>query len=232
LGDFSSSANAERPALSKLKPCGAYYARSIDAIYYAINMLRRRPTHYRHAILLISETRDHGSKSTLHDAVTELGINDTVIYSVAFSPLRDETVKDAYEKDPARLPAPKSEDGEKPPADSLPEPFYAERPPKILYPPELLLVINALRRNSAAELAQLSGGEYFNFATHKGFERILDRIANEIHNYYLLRYRPPAGPIMVLHNLRVRVYGYPDAVVQTRKSYWSGIYESTPISIR
>jgi hypothetical protein len=93
----------------------------------------------------------------------------------------------------------------------------------------LLLVIDALKRNSARELASLSGGEYFNFATEKGFERILDRIANQIHNYYLLRYRPPPGPIMVLHRLRVRVYGYPDAVVQTRKSYWSGIYESTPL---
>lgn len=95
-----------------------------------------------------------------------------------------------------------------------------------------MLVINALRRNSAQGLASLSGGEYFSFASQKGFERILDRISNEIHNYYLLRYRPPSGPIMMLRRLRVRVYGYPDAAVQTRKSYRSGIYESTPIGIQ
>jgi len=30
---------------------------------------------------------------------------------------------------------------------------------------------------------------------------------------------------MSLHSLRVRVNDYPDAVIQTRKSYWSGILE-------
>ena len=31
---------------------------------------------------------------------------------------------------------------------------------------------------------------------------------------------------MSLHRLRVRVEGYPNAVIQTRKSYWSGIPEA------
>jgi VWFA-related protein len=229
LGDFSSSPNAERLALSKLKPCGLYRASTIDAIYYAINMLRRRSTHYRRAILLISETRDHGSKSKLDEVVTELGVNDTVIYSVAFSPVRDEFTKSAHPDNPATLPAPEPDPNDPPTTETPSDPGYPERrPPRLLYPPQLLLVINALKRNSAQGLASLSGGEYFNFASQKGFERILDRISNEIHNYYLLRYRPAPGPIMTLHRLRVRVYGYPDAVVQTRKSYWSGIYESTP----
>lgn len=231
LGDFSSSPNAERLALSRLKPCGGYRAATIDAVYYAIGMLRRRPTHYRRAILLVSETRDHGSKSKLNEVVTELGINDTVIYSVAFSPARNQFIASATPDEPASLPAPKLDPDEQlPPAP--PDPGYGERPPKLLYPPQLLLVVNALRRNSAQGLASLSGGEYFNFASQKGFERTLDRISNEIHNYYLLRYRPSPGPIMVLHRVRVRIYGYPDAVVQTRRSYWSGIYESSAIGIR
>lgn len=227
LGDFSSSPNAERLALSRLKPCGLYRASTIDAVYYAINMLRKRPTHYRRAILLIGETRDHGSKSKLDEVVTELGINDTVIYSVAFSPVRDEINQSAHPDDPASLPAPKPDPNDPIPTEAPPDPGYAERrPPRLLYPPQLVMLVNALRRNSAQGLASLSGGEYFNFASQKGFERILDRISNEIHNYYLLRYRPAPGPIMTLHLLRVRIYGYPDAVVHTRKSYWSGIYES------
>lgn len=231
LGDFSSSADAERLALSKLRPCGAYHAATIAAVYYAINMLPRR-SHYRRAILLISETRDHGSRSKLDEVVTELGVNDTVIYAVAFSPVRDELVgetKYGDEPDAARLPAPKPDASATPPAQSAPpepEPLYIDRPPRLLWPPQLLLAINALRRNSVAELASLSGGAYFNFGNQKGFERILDRISNQIHNYYLLRYKPPAGPILVLHRLRVRVYGSPDAVSQTRKSYWSGIHET------
>jgi len=84
LGDFSSKPDAFRFALSRLKPCGDYHAAAIDAVEYAIGMLKRSLEHNRRAILLIGETRDHGSSTKLNDVVSELGINDTVIYSVAF----------------------------------------------------------------------------------------------------------------------------------------------------
>lgn len=80
LGDFSGSPGSVRLALSKLKPCGRdSRAVAIDTVYYAMNMLKRRKNHFRRAILLISETRDHGSRSKLHDVIAELGITDTVI---------------------------------------------------------------------------------------------------------------------------------------------------------
>jgi hypothetical protein len=37
---------------------------------------------------------------------------------------------------------------------------------------------------------------------------------------------------MILHSLRVRVVGYPDAVIQTRRSYWSGIFDSSNGNVR
>ena len=86
LDDFSSRPEAIPLALSRLKPCGDYHAVTIDAVSSAINMLNRRQNDYRHAILLISEMRDYGSRSRLPDIVAELGVNDIVIYSVAFSP--------------------------------------------------------------------------------------------------------------------------------------------------
>lgn len=86
LGGFSSSSSATRLALSRLKPCNDYGAATIDTVYYAINMLKRRTNHYRRAILLIGETRDHGSGSKLHEVVAELGVSDTVIYSSHFPP--------------------------------------------------------------------------------------------------------------------------------------------------
>ena len=223
LGDFSSSPETERLALSKLKACGLYHASTIDAVYYGINMLRRRQNHYRRAILLVSEMRDHGSKSKLEDVVTQLGINDTVIYSVAFFPALDEQKQGVNPPDPVSLPAPPQTDSTEP---QPPQPWYVDHPPKIMWPPPLVMAVNALRANAASELASLSGGEYYRFTSQKSFERILDRISNEIHNYYLLRFKPPDGPVLVLHHLRVRIYGRPDAVIQTRKTYWSGIYDS------
>jgi VWFA-related protein len=225
LGDFSRSSEATHLALSRLKPCGDFHAASIDAVYYAINMLKRRQSHYRRAILLISETRDHGSRSKLHEVVAELGVNDTVIYSVAFSPAKDELLDDFRSGiNPPKAPSspPPAEKSSSPP---VPDPVYLDHAPPFEWPPQLLLVVNALRRDSASELASLSGGEHFNFTTKRGLDQSLERISNRIHNYYLLRFQP-SGPIMILHNLRVRVAGYPDAVIQTRKNYWSGIFDS------
>jgi hypothetical protein len=108
---------------------------------------------------------------------------------------------------------------------AVPESKWPERRSLIPWPKEFLLIANALRRNAASELAALSGGEYANFTTQKGFDAELLRISNEIHNYYLLSFKPSADPPWGLHTLKVRVADYPDAVIQTRKSYWAGLLD-------
>jgi len=231
LGDFSRSSAAVRLALSRLKPCGEYYAASIDAVYYAMNMLKRRQSHYRRAILLIGETRDHGSRSKLNEVVGELGVTDTTIYTVAFAAAKDEVIEDL--RHPIGPPPeyvfptpPSTPDADaSPPAP--PGPTFKEHTPLFELPPQLMLVINALRQNSASELASLSGGEYQKFTTQRGFEQGLQRISDQLHNYYLLSFVPPPGPAWGFHELRVRVADRPDAVIQTRRSYWAGIFESS-----
>jgi VWFA-related protein len=231
LDDFSSSPEAVPLALSRIEPCGDYHAVTIDAVLYAINMLSRRQSHYRRAILLIGETRDHGSRSKLHEVVTELGVTDTVIYSVAFSPARDEFISSLrYNSDQAPASAPPPSPPRPPPAEDAdssltPEPLYREHAPLLVLPPEIQLMVNALRRNAASELASLSGGEYVNFTTQRGFEDSIQRISNHLHDYYVLSFKPSSAQTLALHTLRVRVLDYPDAVIQTRKSYWPGIFE-------
>jgi hypothetical protein len=94
-----------------------------------------------------------------------------------------------------------------------------------LLPPEIQLIINSLKANTASGLASLSGGEYISFTTQRGFENGLQRISNHIHDYYLLSFKPSSSPTLSLHTLSVRVADYPDSVIQTRKSYWPGIFE-------
>ena len=98
LGGFSGSADASRVALSKLKACGDYTAATVDAVEYAVGMLRTRPAQYRRAILLVGETRDHGSTAHLEQAVADLGTTDTAIYSVAFSPVASELKRSSAKK--------------------------------------------------------------------------------------------------------------------------------------
>jgi VWFA-related protein len=236
LHDFTSHADAVPLALSKLRPCGDYHAVTIDAVSFAIHMLRRRQNHYRHAILLISEKRDHGSRAKLDGVVAELGATDTVIYSIAFSPARNDLIRglrfDDGQSDSSVFTAPPPSTEPKPTeaSDSSSaaesEPLYLEHPPHLELPPEVQLLGNALKPNAASELASLSGGEYMSFTAQRGFEQGLQRIANQIHDYYVLSFKPSVAPDVSLHTLTVRVAGYPDAVIQTRRSYWSGILES------
>lgn len=237
LDNFSSRPDAIPLALSRLQPCGDYHAVAIDAVSYAINMLRRRHNDYRHAILLIGEMRDYGSRSRLPDIIAELGVNDIVIYSVAFSPAKSQFLHAFHNNDdqpqgpifvPPPAPAgppPEVEAQSSPPPD--PAPLYKETPPLLLLPPEIQPFINALKANTASELASLSGGEYINFTTQRAFENGLQRISNHIHDYYLLSFKPSSSPTSSLHTLSVRVPAYPDAFIQTRKSYWPLTVEAT-----
>jgi VWFA-related protein len=242
LDDFSSRPEAIPLALSRLKPCGDYHAVTIDAVSSAINMLKRRQNDYRRAILLISEMRDYGSRSRLQDVVAELGVNDIVIYSVAFSPTKEDLLRyvhgnedqpqgAAFDPPPAAANPPSGVEAKSSPAPD-PAPLYTETPPLLVLPPEIQLIINALKANTASELASLSGGEYINFTTQRGFEDGLRRISNHIHDYYLLSFKPSSSPILTLHALSVRVADYPDAIIQTRKSYWPGIVEPSTGDVR
>lgn len=228
LGDFTSSPDAVSRALEKLAPCGDYHAATIDATDYAVKLLERRENRYRRAILLVSEMRDHGSRAKLHEVIAELGVSNTVIYCVTFAPTRNEFVSAWRNPDPPPPPKPFSAD-HAPPPPPKPEPVeteeYTDHAPALMLPPQLMLIVNALKKNSASELAALSGGEYMTFTNQRSFDKSLDRIANQIHNYYLLSFKPTATATPSLHTLRVRVPDYPDAIVQTRQSYWSGILE-------
>ena len=217
LGGFSGSADAPRAALSKLKPCGDYTAATVDAVEYAVGMLRTRSALYRRAILLVGEMRDHGSTARLEQAVADLGTTDTAIYSVAFSPVAGELKRNRSKKARGRA---------GPPADAAPpsgtEPIYADHQPGFELPPQLLPMVNALRQNTAEELASLSGGDYMSFNSKRAFDEDLQNVSNQIRNYYLLSFKPRAASTPGLHSIRVRVIGYPDAVIQTRKTYWAG----------
>jgi VWFA-related protein len=203
LGGFSSSPDASRNALSRLVACGDNTAATVDAVEYAMGMLRTRPKDYRRAILLVGEMRDHGSDAHLDQAVADLGTTDTVIYSVAFSPVASQVRRGSR--------------GAKSTQANI---IALERQPVLELPPEILPMVNALRQNTASELAELSGGDYMRFSTKQTFDQDLLRVSNQIRNYYLLSFKPPAKATPGLHSIQVRIQGHPEAVIQTRKTYW------------
>src|ERR1700730_3360060 len=94
LGKFSNNVDAMSHALAQLEPCDDPEASTLDAVAYATKLLEARQNHYRHAILLISETRDHGSTAKPAEVVAALGRTNTVVDSVAFGPGKTEVLND------------------------------------------------------------------------------------------------------------------------------------------
>ena len=59
----------------------------LDAVNDAIKMLEGVPKDRKRVLLLISETRDHGSRSaTIDDVIKAIGNSNAVVYTPAFSP--------------------------------------------------------------------------------------------------------------------------------------------------
>jgi VWFA-related protein len=236
LDDFSTSAEGTRRALSRLKSCGDYHAATIDAVHYSLDLLKNRPNRYRRAILLIGEQRDHGSSAKLQEVVGELGATNTVIYTIAFSPAKSQFLSELrYGPDGPKKPEPPTTYSSTPhhapqsriqtEVERSEAPEYTDHAPLLELPPLLQLAVNALKENTAAEIAALSGGEYFNFVTQRGLEQALQRVASHVHDYYLLSFQPRSSTTLGLHSIRVRVAGHPDAIIEARKSYWPGLVQ-------
>ncbi len=72
--------------LKRIEP-GDGGAAILDTVGFSVKLLEDRPKDYRRVLLLISETRDHGSRDVDAQRVVEqIGISNTLVLSVAFSP--------------------------------------------------------------------------------------------------------------------------------------------------
>ena len=198
LTNFTTNVTRRERALNSITPCDDDPGAAIfDAVAEANKLFARMEPKGRHLILLISETRDHGSKSKPADTIRELGKTDTIVDAAAFSPGRDEMVEDL-----------KHQDG-------------ASGGPIGL----ILMAIQALRKNAAKEFARESGGEYLNFGSQNKFDLGLESLGNRVNNYYLLSFVPHFPPNMPdtgpLHTLKVKVPVYPNATIRHRENYYA-----------
>src|SRR5579871_1007600 len=71
--------------LTNLQP-GDGGATILDAVNYSVGLLTKEPEERQRVVLLISETRDHGSRTKIDDTVSAIGQSNAVMYALAFSP--------------------------------------------------------------------------------------------------------------------------------------------------
>jgi VWFA-related protein len=193
-----------------------------DSLAYGLDLLQKRPVGNRRAILLISQEHDVGSKTSLKDVVREIGETNTAIYSVTFS--AEKTAARQAFKDPPHLNKPITVGNVTPPTVSVEPAADSGGPAQFqayfnLSEP-LRLLLGAMSKNTSAEVATLSGGEWSSFDNSQELTQNLGVLTNHLRNSYVLSFTPTSSE-PGLHTIKVRLARHPELVVSARSNYWS-----------
>lgn len=211
----------------------------LDGLSLAVDLLKKQPTPYRRAILLLSETADGDSTTSLDEALRAIDDSNTSIYSFGFS-----TAKTALKHEAAKLPIPNyktvysatpyaaggcmsREPGADPDSHGK-RSVQALDCASDLFPPLRIARLAAIaardgmRRNIPETVAKLTGGEYFPFKDARSLTKQLVVITNDVPNHYVLSFAPQS-PHAGLHALQVRLKDRPDLQLAARGAYWADV---------
>lgn len=219
---FTNSTDEAAATLDNLEP-GDHQAATLDAIAYSVDLLRTQPAGYRRAILLLSETVDAASHTTLGQALRALGDTNTSIYSVGFASTKADIAREGAKLNSDE---PGPEHGcfaHDPTADNRATQNFdclaQLLPPLRLAKMAEIAARDGLRRNVPETVARLTGGEYFKFKDAKTLNHDLLTIANHIPNRYVLSFQPRA-PHPGMHALELILKDYDHLTIEARRSYW------------
>jgi VWFA-related protein len=196
--DFTGDQGQISDCLRNLGP-GDDGAAILDAVQYSVRLLNQVPEGRQKVLLLVSETRDHGSKfAKIEDVVTLIGNSNTTVYTLVFSP----TLSNILDTERGN-----NQDEMKSTVDLLALLAHATA---------------AMKRNTPKAIAYETGGEYELFESRKRFESRMTDFTNHVHNRYLLSFQPES-PRPGLHQIRVRLKD-PEGneTVLFRSNYWAG----------
>jgi VWFA-related protein len=232
--DFTPDTDAAAETIATLHN-GDRGAAILDALNFGIHLLSKEPPAYRRAVLLLSETVDRGSQTSLENAIRAVEDTNTSIYSVGFS-----TTQAAVKHEASKVPLPEGTPYSNAPyapggcmsRDPNADPdAHGSRgvqtldcasdllPPLRLARIAFLAAKDGLKRNVPKSVAHLTGGEYFDFKNATTLTRDLMTISNDVPNYYVLSFRPQS-PRAGIHALELRIKDKPEYEVKARKGYW------------
>jgi VWFA-related protein len=193
--NFSSDESLIDAELSNLQP-GDNGAPILDAVNYSIDMLKKEPDDRLRVLLLISETRDHGSHMKIDNAVASIGQANAVMYALAFSPGVSNILDTGRGMNKNEM-----HEG-------------------VNFIDLAYRTAQAMKKNVPSTVAQMTGGEYELFTTRKKFELRMTDFTNHLHSRYLLSFSPK-DPHPGLHQIRVHLRDARGAAVLARTSYWA-----------
>jgi VWFA-related protein len=193
--DFTSDGTQIADCLQNVQS-GDNGAAILDAVQYSVRLLNKSQESRQKVLLLVSETRDHGSHfAKIDDVVGLIGNSNTTVYALAFSP----TLSNILDTERGN-----NEDEMKPGVDPIALLAQARA---------------ATKRNTPNAIASQTGGEYELFELRQRFETRMIDFTNHLHSRYVLSFEPK-NPQPGLHQIRVRLKQPGTATVLARNRYW------------
>lgn len=216
---FTGDGNLLIASLQRVR-AGGGGSRLADALSRALRMLRDRKPDRRKVIVVISGPEDRGSESKLGEPLREAQLNDVAVYTIGLSPL-----------EAALRAKPQAQTSPFPPGiaptpgipGSVQTPASQQAPQPNLMAAIVLLVQslrNTLGENPLKLYAAGTGGAYFPTLSKSSLEEAVNRIGQELHNQYLITYRPTNAD-WGFHEISVRVL-QPGMIARTRPGYYVG----------
>jgi len=199
--DFTADSSVIRTAFEGTRSRSVRTARLIDAVVEGVKMLDTRPPNNRRVMLILSESRDRGSKTKLSEAIEFAQRAGVVVYPATYSVQGSSFVSK--------------------PSDSPPMPGGDNSVDLIGGAIELGRIGKA---NAAAALARATGGRHLSFLTFASLEKAISTAGEELHSQYLLSFTPTSRMKDGFHQIQVAIPSRPDAVIRARPGY----YPTTP----
>jgi VWFA-related protein len=195
--DFTADSDLISAAFQRTRSRSIRTARLIDAVAEGVKMLNTRSPNNRRVMLILSESRDRGSKEKLSEVIELAQRAGVVVYPATYS-----VQGSTFLSSPSTSPSMPGGD------DNV----------------NILGGIQELARigkaNVADALARTTGGRHLSFLTLGSLENVISRAGEEIHSQYLLSFTPTASTKDGFHQIQVAIPSRPDAVVRVRMGYW------------
>jgi VWFA-related protein len=223
MQEFTSDPNKIDAALKKIKP-GSSTSRLTDAIEEASRMLRTRPKERRRVILLISETRDHGSEGRIRETLTTTQVDNVMIYSLNMSKMFNQFASAPRYPRPDPIPATaRNVPGGGPQTPDTAIQITGGQGYGANFVPVFVGIFKSVKEifvdNPVEVFTKFTGGRDIPFLSQKSLETAAAEIGREIHNQYLITYNPNNKMEGGFHNIRVTVKRR-GLDVRTRPGYW------------
>lgn len=202
IQDFTNNAQRVELELEHLQE-GDGGAAILDAVDTSVKLLQKVDPDRQRVLLLVSETRDHGSTAKIDDVVAEIGEANAVMYALTFSPAKSNVLDTLRGNNNPDL-----------------HPEQTEMHRGINFLDLAYRLGQAMRKNIPGTVASMTGGEYELFATRKKFEVRMNDFTNHLQSRYMLSFAPK-NPHPGMHQLRVRLRDDKNGTILARSSYWA-----------